>query len=461
MLRTALPVLPAVTALFLAACGDAVPAPVPPPAPPPLAPPPPPPVASVVPEPSATAGAAPAPGPAHLDAPPGKLNVLLITIDSLRADMPWNGYARDIAPNLSAFEKKAVSYSHAYSISSYTAMSVAGLLAGRYPGELERSGYFFSSYPDSVLMFPELLHKAGVRTLAGHAHFYFDKEHAGFHQGFDVYEIVKGITANNKTDENITSPQHVELAKKHLGDKANTGQRFFAWYHFMDPHDEYMPHPGVGPYGKNARDKYDAEVTFTDQHVGQLLAFVAAQPWAADTAIIISSDHGEAFREHKMWRHGFELYEMLVRVPLMIQAPGITPRRIDENRSDIDLAPTILELAGAPPEPTFQGKSLVPELYGKPAEPRDVIVDLPRTSDNDRRRALIHGHTKIIAWGDDYSWELFDIAEDPLEEHDLKKKDPALFADMKARYKEAVKKVKDICPKHTDKLKGKSKGRRC
>jgi arylsulfatase A-like enzyme len=448
-------------ALALAACsGEEARPPVAPP--PPAPPPPPPPAASVAPPPSATAVASAAPAaPPPASAPPGKLNVLLLTIDSLRADMPWTGYPRDIAPNLTAFEKKAVSYTHAYSISSYTAMSLAGLLAGRYPGELERSGYFFSSYPDSVLMFPELLHKAGVHTMAAHAHFYFDKQHAGFHQGFDVYEIVKGITANNKTDENITSPQHVELAEKILSDKANTGGTFFAWFHLMDPHDEYMPHPGIGPYGKNARDKYDAEVAFTDQHVGKLLEFVAAQPWAKDTAIIVSSDHGEAFKEHKMWRHGFELYEMLVRVPLMIQAPGITPRRIDLPRSAIDLAPTILELTGAPPEPTFQGKSLVPELYGKEPEARDVIVDLPRTSDNDRRRALIHMPYKLIAWGDDQTWEFFDIAADPGETKDIKREQKAAFEEMKARYKEAVKKVKDICPKHTEKLKGKNEHKRC
>ncbi len=343
--------------LVLAACSGAAGPPVgPPPAPPPPPPPPAsvvPPVASVAPAPTASATAVTAPAPAA--GPPGKLNVLLITIDSLRADMPWAGYARDIAPALTAFEKKAVSYTHAYSISSYTAMSVAGLLTGRYPGELDRSGYFFSSYPDSVLRFPMLLQKAGVRTLAGQAHFYFDKQHAGFHQGFDDYEMVAGITADNKTDNNITSPQHLALAEKMLGDKANTGKPFFAWFHFMDPHDEYMPHPGIGPYGKHDRDKYDAEVTFTDQHLGKLFEFVAQQPWAKDTAIIVSADHGEAFGEHKRWRHGFELYEMLVRVPLMVQAPGITPRRIDAHRSAIDLAPTILDLAGAPPEPSFPG----------------------------------------------------------------------------------------------------------
>jgi arylsulfatase A-like enzyme len=410
--------------------------------------------------PPATA-AAPAPPPPAPEGPPGKLNVLLISIDSLRADMPWAGYARDIAPNLTAFAKKAVDYTHAYSISSYTAMSLPGLLAGRYPGELPRSGYFFSSYPDTVVMFPELLRRAGVRTVAAHAHFYFDKQHGGLHHGFDVWEIVKDITANNKTDENITSPPHLALALKMLGDKANTQKQFFAWFHFMDPHDEYMPHPGIGPFGKSGRDKYDAEVAFTDQYVGKLLDFVAAAPWGGSTAIIVTSDHGEAFGEHKMHRHGFELYEMLVRVPLLVQAPGITPRRIDAPRSAIDLAPTILDLAGAPPEASFQGKSLVPELYGKLAEERDVIVDLPRTSDNDRRRALLHGKNKIIAWGDDFSWELFDVAADPLEEHDLKKREPALLAEMKQRYKDAMKKVKDICPKHTDKLKGKTKGRRC
>ncbi|APR76427.1 Sulfatase [Minicystis rosea] len=448
--------------LALAACGGDAdhPAATPPPPPAPTAAP----TASAEPAPTATAtataSAAPA-APAPASGPPGKLNVLLLTIDSLRADMPWNGYERDIAPNLTAFAKKAVNYTHAYSVSSYTAMSVAGFLGSRYPGEMERSGYFFSSYPDTVLFFPELLQKAGVRTLAGHAHFYFDKQHAGFHQGFDVYDIVKGITANNKTDENITSPQHVELAQKILANKANTDKTFFAWFHLMDPHDEYMAHAGIGPYGKTARDKYDAEVTFTDQHVGKLLEFVAAQPWGKDTAIIVSSDHGEAFKEHKMWRHGFELYEMLVRVPLLVYAPGITPRRIDLPRSAVDLAPTILELTGTPAEPSFAGKSLVPELYGKDPEARDVIVDLPRTSDNDRRRALIHMPYKIIAWGDDLTFEFFDIAQDPGETKDIKKEQKAAFEEMKQRYKDTVKNIKDRCPKHTEKLKGKGAHKRC
>ncbi len=283
----------------------------------------------------------------------------MVSIDSLRADMPWNGYERDIAPALTAFEKKAVSYTRHYAISSYTSMSVGGFLAGRYLSEVDRSGYFFGNYPDSVLMFPELLQKAGVRTMSAHAHFYFDQK-AGFRQGFDVYEIVPGLSADNTTDRNVTSPGHLELAMKMLSDKANTSGTFFAYFHFLDPHDVYMTHEGIPQFGKRARDKYDGEVRFTDMHVGKLLDFVAQQPWAKDTAIIVTADHGEAFGEHKMFRHGFEVWDVLAHVPLMIQAPGITPRRIDVPRSSIDLAPTILELTGAPAEPSFPGRAWCP-----------------------------------------------------------------------------------------------------
>jgi len=417
------------------------------------------------PEPTASAAVAPSGAPAASTAaassggPPADLNVVVITIDSLRADMPWAGYPRDIAPALSAFEKNAVSYTRAYSISCYTAMSLGGFLAGRFPSELERSGYFFGNYPDSVLMFPELLQKAGIKTLTAHAHFYFDQK-AGFRQGFDVYKIIPGLTSDNTTDKNITAPQHLELAKEILGDKANTSKRFFAWFHFLDPHDQSMPHEGID-YGKKGRDRYDGEVTFTDQHVGKLIDFVHQQEWGKRTAIIVSSDHGEAFGEHKMYRHGFEIWEMLVHVPLMIQAPGSKPRRIDALRSAVDLAPTILELLGTTADPAMQGKSLVPELYGQAPEERDVIVDLPRTSDNDRRRALLHKQWKLIVSGDDFGYELYDVVADPGETQDLKKDKKAEFEEMKALYKARTAKIKDVCPRNTEKLKGKSKGKPC
>jgi arylsulfatase A-like enzyme len=405
---------------------------------------------------TAAAAAAPAPGAG----PPGKLNVLMISIDSMRADMPWLGYPRAIAPVLTELAKKSVSYSRFYSISSYTAMSLGGFLAGRYPSEVDRSGYFFGNYPESVVMFPELLQQAGVRTISAHAHFYFDVK-AGFRQGFDVYKIVEGISADNTTDKNITSPQHLALAKEQLSDKATAAGQFFAWYHFLDPHDLYMQHEGIKGWGKKARDLYDGEIEYVDKHVGELLEFVKQQEWGKRTAVIITSDHGEAFGEHKQYRHGFEIWENLVHVPLIIHAPGITPRQIDTPRSAIDLAPTILELTGVPRPEWFQGTSLVPELYGAEAKARDVIVDLPRTSDNDRRRALIRGDYKLTAYGDDFGYELYDIKNDPGEKKDIKNQNREVFEEMKKAYQAKSATIKDVCPKMTEKLKGKSKARKC
>jgi arylsulfatase A-like enzyme len=404
---------------------------------------------------SRTRSAAPSSG-----GPPKGQNVLMVTVDSLRTDMPWNGYPRDIAPVMTAFEKTAVSYTRHYAISSYTSMSIGGLLAANYPSAVDRSGYFFGNYPDSVVMFPELLQKAGIRTLTAHAHFYFDKK-AGWRQGFDVYEIIPGISADNTTDRNITSPQHLELAQKMLSDKANTDKPFFAWFHLLDPHDLYMQHPGVSTFGKKMRDLYDGEVAFTDQHIGKLLDFVGQQEWGKRTVVILSSDHGEAFGEHKLTRHGFEVWDVLTHVPLMIRGPGITPRRIDTPRSSIDLPATIMELFGVEKDPSMQGKSLIPELYGKEAEPRDIIIDLPRTSDNDRRRAFIRGDLKLTAYGDDDGFDLFDLKEDPGELKDIKRQRKEDFEAMKAAYKEASAKIPNVCPKMTEKLKGKKKGKRC
>jgi arylsulfatase A-like enzyme len=193
-----------------------------------------------------------------------------------------------------------------------------------------------------------------------------------------------------------------------------------------------------------------------------LLAFIEAQPWGKHTAIIVSADHGEAFGEHKMSRHGFELWEPLVRVPLLLRVPGVAPRQIDTPRSHLDLAPTIFELMDVPRHDGFGGRSLVSELKGEQdASLRDVILDLPRTSHNFRRRALVRGRYKLIAYGDDFRYKLLDIVDDPAELRDLRGRKRDVYKDMKRRYLQRVKQIKDICPKMRHKLKGKRPERRC
>ncbi len=375
---------------------------------------------------------------------PKDLNVLLVSVDSLRADMPWNGYPRPICPRLTALERDSVSYTRAYSVSSYTSMSLGGLLAGRYPSELPRDGFFFGTFPKESAFFPRTLQKAGIVTLGAHAHGYF--KGAGFELGFDRWELVPNLKWNNTTDENVTGKEHEAIAERMLSDDRLVRGRFFAWFHFLDPHDQYLSHEtdGIPPYGASLRDRYDAEVLFTDRQIEKLLAFVDRQPWGPRTAIIVTADHGEAFGEHGMFSHGFEIWENLVRVPLFLHVPGLRPRRIDEPRSALDLAPTIVELMGLPPDPAFEGKSLVPELLGDPATPRDVLCDLPPTSDSTKRRALIVGHKKIIATGSDTFLRLYDLDQDPEEKYPITTGKE--FEALSRRYQEVIKGLKEVQP---------------
>ncbi len=370
-------------------------------------------------------------------------NVVLVSVDSLRADMPWAGYPRPIAPNLTALEAKAVSYTRAYAVSSYTAMSLGGLLAGRYPGELERDGWFFGGYGRSVTFFPELLRRAGVFTVAAHAHGYFKRR--GLERGFDRWSILPKLKWNNLTDENVTSPEHEALAERELEAAAGTGKRFFAWFHFLDPHDEYLAHKEFPAWGKSQRARYDAEVAFTDHHLGRLFAFIASKPWGKKTLVVVTSDHGEAFGEHKQWRHGFELWETLVRVPLFFAGPGLAARRIDAARSSIDLAPTLLEVFGVAPPSTLRGRSLTGEWKGPLLAEQPVVIDLPATSDGGRRRAVLRGKTKAVSIDKDVYLKVFDLAADPDELTPLASKDPRV-AEARAFYKATVRNIEDRPP---------------
>ena len=201
--------------------------------------------------------------------------------------------------------------------------------------------------------------------------------------------------------------------------------------HYLDPHADYLAHDDVPSFGKSQRDLYDGEVAFTDKHVGRLLDAIAAAPWGVRTAVIVTSDPGEAFGEHNMHRHGFELWEPLVRVPLVVHVPGIAPSRVSARRSAIDLAPTIVEVLGVEPPPAssdpkathdfFSGVSLIADMRldeGDAAEVRDVLIDMPAGPYNDARRSLIHDDQKLtIANG--VRFELYDLASDPDEKKNL------------------------------------------
>ncbi|MEO8796770.1 MAG: sulfatase [Polyangiaceae bacterium] len=395
----------------------------------------------------------------------GPYNVLFITIDSLRADMPWAGYPRAIAPNLTALAKRSTVYTNAYSISSFTSKSVAGMLSGRFPSELARTGVFFTRYEKSNTFMCETLEQEGIPCVAGEAHAYLAPGYAGLDQGFYAWKLVDGITFDYNKDPFVTSQKLTPLAIHLLEDPALTvspdggSHPFFAWFHYMDPHDVYQSHEESPHFGTKLRDLYDEEVFYTDLWIGKLLAFVDSQPWGKNTLIVVSADHGEAFGEHGRFKHAHELYEELIHVPLLVHLPDQTEkdaRTIDAMRSQIDLVPTFFDVMGQAPTPNLDGASLKAEWYGGPAGPsKDIVTDLPEDEFNQRRRSLTHDGWKIIAHGNDTGFELYHLADDPKELTDLMLKDKENSKRMRALYKEASAKLVDVAPtggipKHDD-----------
>lgn len=369
---------------------------------------------------AAAASGAPAAAAAGL---PADANVLVISVDSLRADMPWAGYARDIAPRLTALEKTCVSYTRAYSVASHTAPSVGAMFFGKYPTELKRDGFFSTRFSKDNTSFVSLLASSGVKTVSGHAHEYMRR--AGWDQGFARYDLIPGLVWYPDLDENVTAKALSELAQKQLGELGDLGEkgRFFAWYHFLDPHAKWIEHTseGLPSWGKKSRDLYDGEVSYADLHIGKLLDFVAAQPWAKRTVLIFTSDHGEGVGDHAQNYHGYQVWETMVHVPLFVCAPGVAPRHVDTPRSLIDLGPTVLDVFAQKAPADYRGTSLLPEVLGASVPARDVFVDLPANNHSYAKRALIGERYKIVYSAQWKGTELFDLQGDPGELTPIKK----------------------------------------
>lgn len=410
------------------------------------------------------AGQAPAPSAADAAPPPRAptppcpaqpaRHLLLLSVDSLRADTSFNGYSRETTPRLARLAAESSQYSHAYALSSYTSMSLAGLMAGRYPSELDRDGRTTSSFgPDNVFL-AELLQAAGFRTYGAHAHVWFLGA-TGIRQGFDDWRLVPRTTLNparsgSVSDEALTDLLLEQLRAHHARPQP---ERFFAWAHYMDPHYAYARHeehrfatselgpsrsplsPPLSAVGQARRDLYDGELGWVDAQLGRVLDYVDAQPWGKDTLIVVTADHGEAFGEHPgYFEHGYYLYDVTVRVPLLLRIPGVAPRRLSVRRSHLDLARTLAELLGVTPAPSMRGESLVPELCGAQAPERELLIDLPYTDQTPRRRALIHRGQKLIVSETEPRPLLYDLEADPAEQQDLSLSHPELLQRLRQRW---------------------------
>jgi len=385
--------------------------------------------------------------PVVAETPRRTFNVVLFTIDTLRFDLGFTGYPRPVTPNLDRLAAKGTVFERAYSTASYTAKAMGALMMGKYTSEAARNWDHYTSYTTANTFFAKRARDAGTFNLAGHCHYYFQWP-TGYQQGFDVYDASAIPPGMGDNDSSTTSDRLSDLAIRMLSRseiKRLGERRFFAWFHYFDPHSQYVHHEGAPdfahmPGGPPARALYDEEVWYTDKHVGRVLDFIASQPWGPDTAVVVTADHGEAFSDaHGVKTHGHEIWESLVRVPLVVYVPDGGASHVDVKRSHVDVAPTILELLGAPSVVPGQlrGRSLLADVYAKPGEPheeRDVYLDMPEGPYNDMRRALITGPSpgmKLLHLGGT-RYQLFDLATDPGETTDLSG-DPARFEPLRQR----------------------------
>ena len=288
---------------------------------------------------------------------PDTPNIILITVDTLRADhLGCYGYRASSTPTIDALAGEGYLFTRAYAQVPLTLPSHYSILSGTLPvyhGVRDNS----VGQPKGPPLISEVLHGKGYRTAAFVGSFILDSRF-GLDRGFDYYYDDFDLPQRGGTDLS-----HVERPAGEVMEKARhwlaTGDApFFAWVHLFDPHDPYSP---PEPYkSRFASSPYDGEISYVDHEIGALLNSLQENGLLDKTHIILTSDHGEGLGDHGEFTHGLFLYDSTIHVPLIVRLANqrTVGRRIEEVVRSIDIAPTIFQLAGIQPPATIQGGSL-------------------------------------------------------------------------------------------------------
>jgi arylsulfatase A-like enzyme len=392
------------------------------------------------------------PPPAAVPAPVSKRaagsgftgNILVITIDAMRADrLGVAGYGRpagrSLTPALDALARRGTYFRRVWSQAPNTPRSFPATLTSRYPSEIawDKPGVNYPNLLPSNQTFFESLAAAGLRPIGIFSHFYFTADR-GISKGFAEWSN-DGAGTVAESNKDIAAPRIVPRVIDRLRKAAAKKERFVLWTHLFEPHSSYMPHPEFPTSLSGVPglvEKYDYEIAFVDRWVGKLLDALKAAGLADNTAIVVAADHGEAWGEHKTFFHGQDLFDEQLRVPLIIAVPGQAAHVVDTDVALTDVGPTLVDLVGAAPPAVFRGRSLLPFIQGGQRPARPVYAELlPATAWPHHAAMMVDGDKKIIHRISDRRWELFDLRVDPGEKKNLADGggDPKVFAAMKAR----------------------------
>jgi arylsulfatase A-like enzyme/Tfp pilus assembly protein PilF len=344
------------------------------------------------------------------------LNVILVTIDTLRADhVSAYGGDRARTPVLDSLAAAGARFDHCIAQTPLTLPSHTGLLSSTYPlfNQVRDNGGFRA--PAELRLVSEVLKERGYATAAFIGAFVLHGKW-GLNQGFDTYSdhfdpgrYGKILLENEKRADEVLGDARQWLEKRGQG-------RFFVWIHLYDPHSPYDP---PAPFdGSTPQAAYRGEVEYTDGELGKFLAFLDEKALLDRSLIVVAADHGEGLGDHNEDGHGMFLYETTVHVPLVIRAPRPFQRRaVGETVELVDVAPTILDMLEIPVPKPWQGRSLWPLLDGKPEEAAGGSAYsetyYPRFHYGwSQLQSFASGKLKYVLAPRD---ELFDLARDPRE----------------------------------------------
>jgi len=365
-------------------------------------------------------------------APQTARNVVLITIDTLRADRVGIYGATNVeTPHMDRLAREGAWASHATVHVPLTRPSHTSIFTGRYPAEHGIRDNVAPALAPGLPLLAEQFKQAGFDTAAFVASVVLARE-SGLARGFDSYSDRFEIGEDDARFLNtIQKRGDVVVGEANDWIKRHASQRFFSWIHLYDPHDPYEP---PGSYAvRYAERPYDGEVAWSDELVGRVIATLRDAGVIGETLVIVTSDHGEGLGEHGEDVHGYFVYETTLHVPLIMNGPGVKPgTKIDPVVRSVDLFPTILEMAGVAGAPATSGRSVAAALRGTRLDDEpsfaESLVPLVHYGWSDLR-TVRDGRWKYILAP---KAELFDLDRDPGELTNLVEAEPARARAMRA-----------------------------
>ena len=352
-------------------------------------------------------------------APDADRNVLLVTIDTLRADALSSYGGRASTPRLDALAARGARFTFAHAHAVVTLPSHTSLLTGTYPyehGVRDNNGYRVKA---GTATLATRLRALGFATGAFVGGFPLDQRF-GLNAGFDAYDDRIGETGST-VDFALPERRADTVVKAALAWTGAQSGKWFAWVHVFDPHAPYQPPDEFAR--RYPDDPYAGEVAWTDYALGALLDWLATLP--RRTLVIVTSDHGESLGEHGELTHGIFAYEPTLRVPLIVAevgagAPAAVGVAIDTAVRHIDVVPTVLEAVGAPAVSTLPGASLIDVMRRGRGDDRPSYFEA-MTANLSRGWAPLRG---VIVGRDKYIdlpiEELYALERDPKEARNLR-----------------------------------------